>query len=46
MPQTFEGTTADGGGRFAIVVSRFNEEFTTLLLDGALRALDEAGVRQ
>ena len=44
MPQTFEGTTADGNGRFAIVVSRFNEEFTSLLLDGALRALDEAGV--
>lgn len=44
MPRTFEGTTADGGGRFAIVVSRFNEEFTSLLLDGALRALDEAGV--
>lgn len=44
MPRTFEGTTTDGGGRFAIVVSRFNEEFTTLLLDGALRALDEAGV--
>ena len=44
MPQTFEGTTADGNGRFAIVVSRFNEEFTSLLLDGALRALDEADV--
>ena len=44
MPRTFEGTTADGSGRFAIVVSRFNEEFTSLLLDGALRALDEAGV--
>ncbi len=44
MPQTFEGRTADGNGRFAIVVSRFNEEFTTPLLDGALRALDEAGV--
>ena len=44
MPRTLEGTTADGSGRFAIVVSRFNEEFTTPLLDGALRALDEAGV--
>ena len=44
MLRTFEGTTADGNGRFAIVVSRFNEEFTSLLLDGALRALDEAGV--
>ncbi|MCY4109996.1 MAG: 6,7-dimethyl-8-ribityllumazine synthase [Chloroflexi bacterium] len=44
MPRTLEGTTADGNGRFAIVVSRFNEEFTTPLLDGALRALDEAGV--
>ena len=44
MPPTSEGTTADGGGRFAVVVSRTNEEFTSLLLEGALRALDEAGV--
>jgi 6,7-dimethyl-8-ribityllumazine synthase len=32
------------GLRFAVVAARFNEPFTKRLLDGALRALDAAGV--
>ena len=43
-PRISEGAAADGGGRFAVVVARTNEEFTSLLLEGALRALDDAGV--
>jgi len=36
---------ADGTGlRVAVVVARFNEVVTTALLDGAVRALDHAGV--
>jgi 6,7-dimethyl-8-ribityllumazine synthase len=38
------GTPAAAGCRFAIVVSRFNEEVTTGLLAGARGALREAGV--
>lgn len=37
---------AAGGGRFAIVVSRFNEEITSGLLGGARAALAEGGVRE
>jgi 6,7-dimethyl-8-ribityllumazine synthase len=37
---------AAGAGRFAIVVSRFNEEITSGLLDGARAALAEGGVRE
>ncbi len=44
MAPTQEEAAADGGGRFAVVVSRTNEEFTSSLLDGALRALEDAGL--
>ncbi len=43
MPNTFQGTAA-AEGRFAIVVSRFNESITTRLLDGAVQTLVEHGV--
>ena len=46
MPRFYEGTTAQPGvGRFAIVVSRFNATVTEKLLAGALRTLQERGVR-
>lgn len=45
MPNVFQGNPSSGtNGRFAIVVSRFNEAVTTGLLDGALRTLTEYGV--
>jgi 6,7-dimethyl-8-ribityllumazine synthase len=44
MPQTFEGTVGPVSGRFAIVVSRFNESITSRLLDGALQTLRDQGV--
>lgn len=42
--QRFEGTIPQDA-RFAIVVSRFNEEVTARLLEGALATLRENGVR-
>ncbi len=39
----FQGSTAAGGRRFAIVVSRFNELVTKLLLEGALGAFERHG---
>jgi 6,7-dimethyl-8-ribityllumazine synthase len=41
---TFEGRPTAGGGRYAIVVSRWNDFVTTRLLAGAREALAEAGV--
>jgi 6,7-dimethyl-8-ribityllumazine synthase len=41
----FQGSRTAAGCRFAIVVSRFNEEITTGLLAGARRALAEGAVR-
>jgi len=41
-----QGSHTASGLRFAIVVSRFNEEVTEGLLEGARRALAEAGVRE
>ena len=38
MPE-FSGTPAGGGRRFAVVASRFNEQITQKLVDGALDAL-------
>ena len=35
--------TAAAGGRFAVIVSRFNEAITSRLREGARRALAEAG---
>lgn len=40
-----QGTTTAAGYRFAIVVSRFNEEITEGLLAGARAALESAQVR-
>jgi 6,7-dimethyl-8-ribityllumazine synthase len=44
MPNTFEGILADTGGRFAIVVGRFNSFITQRLVDGALDTLNRHGV--
>jgi 6,7-dimethyl-8-ribityllumazine synthase len=46
MPTTIEGTGAAAGLRFAIIRSRFNEEITKRLLEGALNALRAGGVRE
>ncbi len=40
----YEGTTAVPAGRFAIVVSRFNDTITSNLLDGAVATLTSHGV--
>ncbi len=42
----FQGSTAAGGRRFAIVVSRFNELVTKQLLDGALSAFERHGAAE
>jgi 6,7-dimethyl-8-ribityllumazine synthase len=44
MPNTFEGNVGPVQGRFAIVVSRFNQTITSRLLDGALETLAAHGV--
>jgi 6,7-dimethyl-8-ribityllumazine synthase len=44
MPRVFEGVLRDTGGRFAIVVGRFNSFITQRLLDGALDVLGRHGV--
>ena len=41
-----QGSTNAAGCRFAIIVSRFNEEITEGLLTGARQALAEAAVRE
>lgn len=46
MVTTYEGGTRDSGGRFAIVVSRYNETITARLLAGALDTLTERGVAE
>ncbi len=46
MPTTIEGAGAAAGLRFAIIRSRFNEEMTKRLLEGALDALRTGGVRE
>ena len=43
MPNVYQGTVA-AEGRFAIVVSRFNESITTRLLEGAVQTLTAHGV--
>jgi len=45
MVNTFQGIVASAGGRFAVVVARFNESITSRLLDGALETLTKHGVR-
>lgn len=44
MPNSFSGDTTTADGRFAIVVSRYNESITVKLLEGAVRTLTSAGV--
>ena len=45
MPTVIEGAGAAAGLRFAIIRSRFNEDVTKRLLEGALDALRAGGVR-
>jgi 6,7-dimethyl-8-ribityllumazine synthase len=44
MPNVYRGTVAAVEGRFAIVVSRFNESITSRLLEGAVQTLVAHGV--
>jgi len=44
MPHIYQGNVTDCGGRFAIVVSRFNPSITERLLDGAVSTLTSHGV--
>lgn len=43
MPRTLEGNLIDTGGRYALVVSRFNSFITDRLLEGALDTLGRHG---
>ncbi len=42
--RVYEGNLTDAGGRYALVVSRFNDLITGRLLDGAVDALRRHGV--
>lgn len=44
MPRIIEADLLDVGGRYAILVSRFNDFITSRLLDGALDSLRRHGV--
>jgi 6,7-dimethyl-8-ribityllumazine synthase len=44
MPNFYEARPEAVDGRFAIVVSRFNESITRRLLDGAVQTLTSSGV--
>jgi 6,7-dimethyl-8-ribityllumazine synthase len=44
MPNVFNGLQPPTGGRFAIVVSRYNGSITSKLLSGALETLTASGV--
>lgn len=44
MPTVFEGKSAARGGRFALIVSRFNQSITSRLADGAVETLKAHGV--
>jgi len=44
MPNTLDGKSGEIGGRFAIVVSRYNEHITSKLLSSAVETLRSAGV--
>ena len=46
MPQTFESKTDNIDGKYAIVVSRYNENITRRLHDGAMATLVEAGINE
>ena len=45
MTQEFTGSLDASGGRYAIVVSRFNRAVTRSLLDGAIAGLLEYGAK-
>lgn len=44
MPRFFDGASGPVSGRFAIVVSRYNETITGKLLQGAIDTLTQAGI--
>ncbi|MGO9114841.1 MAG: 6,7-dimethyl-8-ribityllumazine synthase [Thermoguttaceae bacterium] len=44
MITVYEGKPAAGDGRFAIVVSRFNQSITGRMLDGAVQTLKAHGI--
>jgi 6,7-dimethyl-8-ribityllumazine synthase len=44
MPIVFDGQSGEVAGRFAIVVSRYNEHITAKLLTGAVETLRTAGI--
>jgi 6,7-dimethyl-8-ribityllumazine synthase len=44
VPRTVEGSLIHGGGRYAIVASRFNEFITSRLVEGAVSAFGRYGV--
>lgn len=44
MPRFFDGAAGPVSGRFAIVVSRYNETITGKLLQGAVDTLTKAGI--
>ncbi len=44
MPRIFDGAAGSVSGRFAIVVSRYNETITGKLLQGAVETLTAAGM--
>jgi 6,7-dimethyl-8-ribityllumazine synthase len=46
VTKIYQGTATDIGGRFAIVVARFNESITTRLLEGAITTLTAHGVSE
>jgi len=44
MPNTIEGNASAAAGRFALIVSRFNDTITSRLADGAVAVLAENGI--
>ena len=46
MVNTYQGKVGGCDGRFAIVVSRFNQSITARLLDGAVKTLTTHGVSE
>jgi 6,7-dimethyl-8-ribityllumazine synthase len=44
MPRVIEANLTDTGGRYALLVSRFNDFITNRLLEGALQTLRRHGV--
>ena len=44
MVNVYQGNSAAGDGRYAIIVSRFNDSITSRLLEGAADTLTARGV--